>query len=60
MYHVDISPAGTAKITIRLADDLIYILTTKRQHGWMMGLSTDHDATISYIYGLVDYALCGH
>ena len=45
------SHADTAKITIQLVDELICLLATKRQLGWMMGLSDDYDARISYIYG---------
>lgn len=50
MYHVDMSHADTARITIHLVDELICILTTKRQLGWMTGLSADYDARIFYIY----------
>lgn len=60
MYHVDMSHADTVRITIQLVDELICILTTKRQLGWMTGLGADYDARIFYIYGPLDYALCGY
>jgi len=58
--HVDMSHADTAKITIQLVGELICILATKRQLGWMMGLSDDYNARMTYIYGSLDYVLCGY
>ena len=54
------SHADTTKITIQLVGELICILATKRQLGWMMGLSDDYNARMTYIYGSLDYVLCGY